>query len=81
MTTIFSARSMDIFQKGNGNMIAISMLANRITRALNKKLDKEVVSGAIDGFITDMHIYNECIDDAKNMIAKYNKETVTIKSN
>lgn len=81
MTTNFNARSMDIYQKGNGNLIAIRMLAEKIQRELSKKLDKKVALGVIDGFITDIHVYGECVPEAKKVISKYKGEVSHGKSN
>lgn len=73
MTTIFNARSMDAFQKSNGNLIAIAMLAQKIAQKLTKKLNKNVVCKVLDGLVTDVHIYNECFKEAKRIIADYKK--------
>lgn len=73
LNTIFNARSLDAFQKGNGNLIAIGMLANKIARKLGENLSKPVVVGPIDGLITDAHIYGECLEDAKKILTDYKK--------
>lgn len=67
MSTNFYARSMDGFQKGNGNILVLGMLANRIAKKISKNIGREVKTGVIDGFITDVHIYEECISDAKKL--------------
>ncbi len=74
MNIIFTARSLDAFQKGNGNIIAIAMLAQKIQKQLNRKLEKNVIINALDGFIADAHIYGECLGDAKNIISKVKNE-------
>lgn len=74
MTTIFNARSLDVFQKGGGNLIAIAMLSHRIERELNKSLEKRVVCKVMDGLITDAHIYGECFVEAEKIIADYNQQ-------
>lgn len=71
MNTIFFARSIDAFQKLFANFVAISKLAYMIKRRL--KLKKKVEMGAIDGFITDVHIYKESIAKAKNLEKKLDK--------
>jgi thymidylate synthase len=68
------ARSLDIFQKGNGNMIAITMLANKIIKKISVNLGTEIQINALDGFVTDIHIYAECINEAKEVVNKFNKE-------
>lgn len=74
MTVVFNARSMDAYQKANGNFIAIAMLANKIVRELNKVLTKQVICKTIDGLITDVHIYGECIEEARRVVRNYNKK-------
>ncbi len=70
MNVNFSARSLDIFQKGNGNILAISMLAREVAVSLSNHLGKKVKINCIDGFISDIHIYGECIDEATKLINK-----------
>jgi len=74
------ARSMDIFQKGNGNMIAITMLANKIIKQIEKNLNKKISINALDGFVTDIHIYSECQEDAKKTLNNF-KEKLNAKNN
>lgn len=71
LTVIFNSRSIDAFQKSNGNMIAITMLANKICEELSTKLGKIVTLEAVDGIITDAHIYEECYQSAKDTIKDY----------
>lgn len=68
LNTIFNARSLDAFQKGNGNLIAIGMLAGRIARRLEENLGKSVEIGSIDGLVTDAHVYDECLADARHIL-------------
>jgi thymidylate synthase len=42
------ARSLDIFQKGNGNMIAITMLANKIIKKISVNLWTEIQINALE---------------------------------
>jgi thymidylate synthase len=74
------ARSMDIFQKGNGNMIAILMLANKILKQIEKNLNKKISINALDGFVTDIHIYSECQEKAEKILNNF-KEEVNAKNN
>jgi thymidylate synthase len=71
MTVNFNSRSIDAFQKCNGNMIAIYMLAKRIEDALKPRLKKPVKLELIDGMITDAHIYEECYQDAIKTVNKF----------
>lgn len=68
MNTIFNARSIDAFQKANGNFVAMGMLSNIVAKRLTKKLGKPVEVGPLDGMVTDAHIYGECLEDAKELI-------------
>lgn len=73
MTTILYARSLDGFQKGAGNLLAAAMLSQKIAKQVEEKLKVPVVCGAIDCFVTDVHIYEECINNAKELIKKYDQ--------
>lgn len=74
MNVVFNSRSIDAYQKSNGNMIAITMLANNISDELSSRLDKRIFLNSIDGLITDAHIYKECYKDVRKLISNYNKE-------
>ena len=71
LDTTFYARSMDVFQKGNGNLVAISLLTKKISELLSKKMKRIVVPGELDGLIADCHIYNETFSAAKDMIKRF----------
>lgn len=73
MNTIFNARSIDAFQKAGGNLSAIVLLSKKLAVELEKKLKVSVWLGELDGMITDAHIYEECIEDAKKIIKDYKK--------
>lgn len=73
MNTIFTARSMDIFQKGVGNLIAIATMSEKIAERLEKNLNKKIEIRSLDGMITDAHIYTENIYDAQELLKKYKK--------
>ncbi|MBN1168550.1 hypothetical protein JXA63_01530 [Candidatus Woesebacteria bacterium] len=73
MTVVFNSRSIDAYQKSNGNMTAIVMLANDICTKLTKRLGKEVTLKTVDGLITDAHIYIECYEDAQNLVTSFQK--------
>jgi len=74
MHTIWNARSLDGFQKGNGNMLAISMLAEKVRKQLSENLKIPITFKGMDGFITDVHLYGECIEDAKVVLQNYDKD-------
>lgn len=67
MNVNFYSRSIDAFQKSVGNIIAIYMIADKITNRLIKRLKRKVAINCIDGFITDAHIYQECYADAQRL--------------
>ncbi len=70
MNTIFNARSIDAFQKANGNLVAISLLSKEVADRLEKTLEKPIELNSLDGLITDAHIYGETTKDAKELVAK-----------
>jgi thymidylate synthase len=74
MNVVFNSRSIDAYQKSNGNMVAIAMLANDISEKLSSKLGKKVFLNSIDGLVTDAHIYQECYEDARKLVSNYKKE-------
>ena len=74
MNVNFTARSIDAFQKANGNIIAIVALAQEGCGQLMTSLDKKIEINAIDGFITDAHVYGECLEGAKAVVAKVRSE-------
>ena len=71
MNTLFNARSIDAYQKAGGNFAAISLLSKEIVERLKEKLNANVWVGPLDGFITDAHIYQETIEEAKEIIKLY----------
>ena len=73
MNTIFTARSMDAYQKGVGNFISIATMSEKIAKGLEKNLNKKIDIGCLDGIITDAHIYTENIYDAQELLKKYKK--------
>lgn len=71
MNTLFNARSIDAYQKAGGNFAAISILSKEVVERLNEKLNANIWVGPLDGFITDVHIYQETIEEAKEIIKSY----------
>jgi len=74
MNVVFNSRSIDAYQKSNGNMVAIAMLANNISEELSSRLGKNVFLNSIGGLITDAHIYQEFYEDAHKLVSSYKKE-------
>jgi len=73
MNTIFNARSIDVFQKANGNFAAMVLLSKKIAEELTKSLKTPVWCGSLDGMISDAHVYQECFKDAEKIIREYKK--------
>ncbi|MDO8590041.1 MAG: thymidylate synthase [bacterium] len=73
MNIIFSARSMDAYQKSIGNLVAIAILGEEVAKRLKKNLGVPVWEGSIDGLITDAHIYDNTIDEARKLLESYKK--------
>jgi hypothetical protein len=48
------------------------MLSYKVSEKLSKKLKSKIKMGFLDGLIADAHIYQECINDAKNLIKSIN---------
>ena len=71
MNTLFNARSIDAYQKAGGNFAAISLLSKEVVRRLMEKLKTQIWAGPLDGFLTDAHIYQEAIEEAKEIIRLY----------
>lgn len=71
MNTLFNARSIDAYQKAGGNFAAISLLSKEVSECLSKKLKTNIWAGPLDGFLTDAHIYQESIEEAKEIIKLY----------
>lgn len=71
MNILFNARSMDAYQKSIGNIVAIAMLGESVAKRLQKNLGVPIWAGSIDGMITDAHIYDNTINEAKRLIESY----------
>jgi thymidylate synthase len=71
MNVIFTARSIDAYQKSIGNMVAIAMLGEEVARRLQANLGVPIWPGSIDGIITDAHIYENTFYEAKELINSY----------
>lgn len=73
MNTIFTARSLDVFQKWIGNIVAIGMMSEMIAQKLKENLKKAIKVCSLDWMVTDVHIYTENIYDAQELLKKYKK--------
>lgn len=70
LNTVFFARSLDIFQKGLGNLVAIARMSEMVAKDVSAATGREITLGALEGFITDVHLYEETFDDAQALIEK-----------
>lgn len=68
LNTVFFARSIDAYQKSIGNLVAIAHMAEMVRGQITEKTGREISLGALDGFITDAHIYEENFDEARKML-------------
>ena len=73
MNTIFNSRSSDVYQKLNGNMVAIAMISKKVANKVSKNIDKKIKIGYMQGFITDAHIYGENFKEVENLLKKYDE--------
>ncbi len=73
MNTIFNARSIDAYQKAAGNFAAIALLSKEVSERVAKNLNTNIWVGQLDGFLTDAHIYQETIEEAKEIIKLYKR--------
>ncbi len=72
LNTIFNMRSWNIDQKGAGDLVIFSMLNHKVCELLSKRLNKNIQPGSIDGLVTDVHIYQNTIEIADEMVSGYN---------
>lgn len=74
LDTIFYARSLDCYQKGAGNLVAMLLLAEQVAERLSQKLGHVVRIGILDGLIADTHIYEETFKECERMISRIERE-------
>lgn len=71
LNTSFYARSMDVYQKGHGNLVALAKLSKIVARDVSQKIKKDIKLGFLDGIIADVHIYKETFAEAKKTLSLY----------
>ena len=64
-------RSWDGFQKGAGDVIVVSMIANIVRQQLEEKLGVGIAPGRLDGLVTDVHIYENTYEKAQQVVFDY----------
>ena len=72
-------RSWDGFQKCAGDLIVVSMLGDIIREQLEVKLKTKLSRGRLDGFVTDVHIYENTYENAQNVHFSYKNEVENLK--
>lgn len=70
LNTIFNARSLDVFQKGLGNLVAITMMSEMVAKGITENTGREISLGFVEGLITDVHLYEETFEAAKELVKK-----------
>jgi thymidylate synthase len=71
-------RSWDCFQKGAGDMIVVSMIADIVRAKLEKKLAIKIQPGRLDGLVTDVHIYENTYEKAQDTMFNYLHEEASV---
>lgn len=70
LNTIFNARSLDIFQKGLGNLVAIAKMSEFVAAEIQKKTGRGISLGFVEGLVTDIHLYDETFEAARELVTK-----------
>lgn len=73
---ILFMRSWDGFQKGAGDLTVVSMLGDIVRKKLEEKLKTKISTGRLDGFVTDIHIYENTYEAAQNMNFAYKDKEI-----
>ncbi len=71
LNATFNFRSMDVYQKGHGNLIAIAKMAEILAKRIGCNLVREIIPGSMDGMIVDAHIYENTVAGAWEMLKRY----------
>jgi thymidylate synthase len=74
LNTTFYARSIDVFQKAQGNFLSIAKLSSYIASEITKNLGVEIKIGFLDGIIADAHIYKETLNEAKKTLKRFKND-------
>ena len=69
----YNFRSMDVYQKGHGNFVALAKMTELLAERIGQNLGVKVCPGFLDGIIVDAHIYADTFDEAKIVLEKYKK--------
>ncbi len=73
LDTIFFSRSMDVFQKGHGNLASMVLLSRLLAQTLGRRKGWKIRLGRLEGLINDAHIYRESWVEARKTVRQYRK--------
>ncbi len=73
LNTTCNFRSMDVFQKGHGNLVALAKMTELLAERISTKVGASVSAGGLDGLIVDAHVYENTLEEAKNVLNQYRK--------
>lgn len=76
LDTIFFSRSMDVFQKGHGNLASMVLLSQLLAQTMRRRKGWQIQLGRLEGLITDAHIYRESWAEARKTIRLYRKARI-----
>lgn len=73
LNTTCNFRSMDVFQKGHGNLVALAKMTELLADRISANLGAPVSTGYLDGLIVDTHIYENTVEEARKMLNSYHR--------
>ncbi len=73
LNTTCNFRSMDVFQKGHGNFVALAKMTELLAGRISANVGSSVSTGYLDGLIVDAHIYENTLKEARNVLNQYRK--------
>ncbi len=71
LNTTGNFRSMDVFQKGHGNLVALAKMTELLAGRISANVGVSVSTGYLDGLIVDAHIYENTLEEARKMLNSY----------
>lgn len=73
LNTTCNFRSMDVFQKGHGNLVALAKMTELLAGRISANVGASVSTGYLDGLIVDAHIYETTLEEARKMLDSYHR--------
>ncbi len=71
LNTSYNFRSMDVYQKGHGNLIALAKMTELLAERIGQNLGARIHPGFLDGIIIDAHLYENTLEDARETVNSY----------